>query len=96
MLTMFLDDSSCKLSTEADSEDYLLQPDDSLTTMENLINVATFGGMMTSPSNVTTLILPNSTSLDESMAASLPNDPKTVFRVKKMSSIERGSIKKVS
>lgn len=72
-------------SAEFWPNDDLLRPDDTLTSVENLVSLATRPYNVPDESTVTTLVFPNASRLDESVAAVLPNNPKTQYRVKKLS-----------
>jgi len=73
-------------SVDIGQEDSLLKPDDTLASIESLVNLANMSCLSQPESTVTTLVFPNATQLDESVAAALPNNPKTLYRVKKLSS----------
>lgn len=73
-------------SAEFWQNDDLLRPDDTLTSVESLVSLATRPYNVPDESTVTTLVFPNASRLDESVAAVLPSDPKTQYRVKKLSS----------
>lgn len=71
---------------QEDIKDSLLKPDDTLASIESLVHMANMSCISQPESTITTLVFPNATQLDESVAAALPNNPKTLYRVKKLSS----------
>jgi len=66
----------------------LLTPDDSLASHASLVSMAVYPSGQPIAQNVTTLVMSNSTALDENVAASLlpaaPDCTNTTYRVKKL------------
>ena len=73
---------------DMEEEQGLLAPDDSLASHASLISMAVYPSGQPIPHNVTTLVMPNTAVLDESIAASLlpttPGSTNTMYRVKKL------------
>ena len=73
---------------DLEEERGLLAPDDSLASHASLVSMAVYPSGQPIPQNVTTLVMSNTTALDENMAASLlptaPECTNTMYRVRKL------------